>query len=115
MWLFTISVLFISALLFVVLFRIRKEHDRLILVGLGSSGLNVTSKWVEMGGLGFGLMENIFPNVGLKQYSTIDDVLKNMSLNRKYVIVSGLGGKSANLFLLNLVKSLEKKSISFSI
>ena len=112
MLLFIVFILFAFSVFIFVFFKIRVENKKLILVGLGTSGLNVTTKWIDNGGKGFALMENVLLNSFSEQYTSLNEVLKKIK-KKRYVVVSGLGGNAANLFLLELAQCLERKSITF--
>jgi hypothetical protein len=76
-----------------------KRRNKLIFIGIGSSGLNVTNEWIKEKGEGFCLMQNIDKNSEIVQFDNLDDITKQIDPNRKYVVVTGLGGKSANEFI----------------
>ena len=102
-------------ILFVLVFIIIYKRKKPIYIGLGTSGLNVAKAWKEKGGEAFTLMDNKYKIESIQQYLTIEEIIQLCSLKRKYVVVSGLGGKTSKKMLLSLIKNLDEKEIQFKI
>ena len=102
-------------ILFVLVFIIIYKRKNPIYIGLGTSGLNVAKAWKEKGGEAFTLMDNKYNIESIQQYLTIEEIIQLCSLKRKYVVVSGLGGKTSKKMLLSLIQNLDEKEIQFKI
>jgi hypothetical protein len=76
----------------------------LSIAGLGTSGLNVAKAWKEKGGEAFTLMDNKYNIESIQQYLTIEEIIQSCSLKRKYVVVSGLGGKTSKKMLVDSIR-----------
>ena len=102
-------------ILFVLVFIIIYKRKNPIYIGLGTSGLNVAKAWKEKGGEAFTLMDNKYNIESIQQYLTIEEIIQSCSLKRKYVVVSGLGGKTCKKMLVDLIQVLDEKNIQFKI
>ena len=102
-------------ILFVLVFIIIYKRKKPIYIGLGTSGLNVAKAWIEKGGEAFTLMDNKYNIESIQQYLTIEEIIQLCSLRRKYVVVSGLGGKTSKKMLVDLIQVLDEKNIQFKI
>ena len=90
-----------------IIFFIYLTSKKLIFVGLGTSGLNVTTEWIKNGGEGFCIMNKIDESSSLTQYTDFDKTIKLFLPHKRYVIVSGLGGKTAISYIEKLIYRLE--------
>lgn len=102
-------------ILFAFVFIIIYKRKKPIYIGLGTSGLNVAKAWKEKGGEAFTLMDNKYNIESIQQYLTIEETIELCSLKRKYVVVSGLGGKTSKKMLVDLIQVLDEKNIQFKI
>ena len=102
-------------ILFVFVFIIIYKRKKPIYIGLGTSGLNVAKTWKEKEGEAFTLMDNKYNIESIQQYLTIEEIIELCSLKRKYVVVSGLGGKTSKKMLVDLIQVLDAKNIQFKI
>ena len=110
-YLIPLAVFFLVVLVFIIIYKRKKP----IYIGLGTSGLNVAKAWKEKGGEAFTLMDNKYNTESIQQYLTIEEIIQLCSLKRKYVVVSGLGGKTSKKMLVDLIQVLDEKNIQFKI
>jgi cell division GTPase FtsZ len=110
-YLIPLAVFFLVVLVFIIIYKRKKP----IYIGLGTSGLNVAKAWKEKGGEAFTLMDNKYNIESIQQYLTIEEIIQSCSLKRKYVVVSGLGGKTSKKMLVDLIQVLDEKNIQFKI
>lgn len=110
-YLIPVAVFFLVVLVFIITYKRKKP----IYIGLGTSGLNVAKAWKEKGGEAFTLMDNKYNIESIQQYLTIEEIIQSCSLKRKYVVVSGLGGKTSKKMLVDLIQVLDEKNIQFKI
>lgn len=110
-YLIPLAVFFLVVLVFIIIYKRKKP----IYIGLGTSGLNVAKAWKEKGGEAFTLMDNKYNIESIQQYLTIEEIIQLCSLKRKYVVVSGLGGKTSKKMLVDLIQVLDEKNIQFKI
>lgn len=110
-YLIPLAVFFLVVLVFIIIYKRKKP----IYIGLGTSGLNVAKAWKEKGGEAFTLMDNKYNIESIQQYLTIEETIELCSLKRKYVVVSGLGGKTSKKMLVDLIQVLDEKNIQFKI
>ena len=110
-----VFLLLILIIFLITVYVIVKNHNKYIFLGLGTSGLNVTKSWIQNGGKGFVLMENKDNKEKIEQFNTISTIIRRITKRKKYIIVSGLGGKTSNKMLLNLIQKLDEKKIQFKI
>ena len=110
-----ISIILIVLVIMFLFFVITKNRKKYVFIGLGTSGLNVTKSWIQKGGKGFALMDKKYQKEKINQYDTISEILSQISKRRKYIIVSGLGGKTSKKMLMSLIQNLDEKEIQFKI
>ena len=110
-YLIPLAVFFLVVLVFIIIYKRKKP----IYIGLGTSGLNVAKAWKEKGGEAFTLMDNKYNTESIQQYLTIEEIIQLCSLKRKYVVISGLGGKTSKKMLVDLIQVLDEKNIQFKI
>ena len=110
-YLIPLAVFFLVVLVFIIIYKRKKP----IYIGLGTSGLNVAKAWKEKEGEAFTLMDNKYNTESIQQYLTIEEIIQLCSLKRKYVVVSGLGGKTSKKMLVDLIQVLDEKNIQFKI
>ena len=110
-----ISIILIVLVIMFLFFVITKNRRKYVFIGLGTSGLNVAKAWKEKGGEAFTLMDNKYNIESIQQYLTIEEIIQSCSLKRKYVVVSGLGGKTSKKMLVDLIQVLDEKNIQFKI
>ena len=110
-----ISIILIVLVIMFLFFVITKNRRKYIFIGLGTSGLNVTKSWIQKGGKGFALMDKKYQREKINQYDTISEILSQISKRRKYIVVSGLGGKTSKKMLMSLIQNLDEKEIQFKI